>query len=45
MKISRWKLYPIVAVLVLINLSACETLKGAGRDLQGLGGALERATQ
>lgn len=28
---------PLIALVVVLALSACETMKGAGRDLQGAG--------
>lgn len=28
---------PVIALLAILALSACETMKGAGRDLQGAG--------
>jgi entericidin B len=31
------RITPLFGLLAIITLSACETVKGAGRDLQGAG--------
>jgi len=34
---------PLLCLVVCMGLAACETVKGAGRDLQGAGRAVEQA--
>ncbi len=31
---------PLIALIALLGLTACETVKGAGRDLETAGGAI-----
>lgn len=36
----------VVAILVMtVGLSACETMEGLGRDLQKVGGAIEKKAE
>jgi len=33
-------LFPVLAITAILGLSACETVKGAGRDMQNVGQAV-----
>ncbi len=33
-------LFPVLAITAVLGLSACETVKGAGRDMQAAGHAV-----
>lgn len=36
----RKTLFPLLAITAILGLSACETVKGAGRDMQNAGEAV-----
>lgn len=38
-------LKPFLALLALTTLIACETVEGAGQDIQKAGGAIERTAE
>jgi predicted small secreted protein len=37
---SLFRTTPLIALIAVLSLTACETIKGAGRDMQGAGMAV-----
>ncbi len=36
------KIVTLLAILITLNISGCETMGGLGKDIQNLGGSIEK---